>query len=345
MKQAILNVLQNYLNRTSAIRVYSPDEISIFQDIPEFFREALGERKNEFKILGSIGQGNLAEVPWVSILHKGVTETPQKGIYIVLLFAADMSGLYLSLNQGVTDFKSRFGTKKRVLNELRKSALTFQQQLNQPIQGISDVLHLKSKTLGSFYSAGNIQAFYYPKDSLPSAEQFKKDFLVLLASYDQIIQRKGTEIREEDFQLYVNECASIGIKRSDLVISQPTKQTTSVTKFKRNLKVSAFALQEAQFCCEVDSNHRTFTAKRSGKNYMEAHHLIPLSLQNKFSTNLDTPENIVSLCPNCHKLVHLGIFSDKKDLLLNLFKKRMNQLKKYGINLSETEFLSFYDKD
>lgn len=78
---------------------------------------------------------------------------------------------------------------------------------------------------------------------------------------------------------------------------------------------------------------------------MEAHHLIPLSLQNKFSTNLDTPENIVSLCPNCHKLVHLGIFSDKKDLLLNLFKKRINQLKKYGINLSETEFLNFYDKD
>ena len=221
-----------------------------------------------------------------------------------------------------------------------------QLQLNQPLQGNSGILNLKSKgKLGIFYSAGNIQAFYYPKDSLPSTRHFKKDFLTLLSSYDQIIRKKRIETHETDFQVLVNKCASNSrIARGELVIPQPTQQTTSITKFKRNLKVSAFALQEARFSCEIDSSHRTFTAKSSRKNYVEAHHLIPLSHQSEFDSNLDIPENIVSLCPNCHKLVHFGVFSEKKNLLLNLFKKRKDQLKKHNIDLSEAEFLSFYDE-
>lgn len=65
MKQALLDVLKNYLNRTSTKRVSSADEVSIFQTIPSVIREILADRKDEFKIEGSIGQGHLADVPWI----------------------------------------------------------------------------------------------------------------------------------------------------------------------------------------------------------------------------------------------------------------------------------------
>jgi hypothetical protein len=41
-----------------------------------------------------------------------MTRTAQKGIYIVILFKKDMSGFYLTLNQGITFFQERFKTKK-----------------------------------------------------------------------------------------------------------------------------------------------------------------------------------------------------------------------------------------
>ncbi len=342
MKQTLLDVLQNYPNRTSAKKISSPDEISIFKTIPSFFMKVLKERNDEFKIVESIGKGYVADVPWICILHKEVTETPQQGIYIVLLFSADMSGLYLSLNQGVTDFINRFKTKRKVLNELKKSAYNIQQLLPQPLKGISGPINLKSKNLGSFYDAGNIQAFYYSKDDLPSEAQLTNDFLILLSSYDRIIRNTGTEIHEEDFQLQVNECASNKIKRSDIVTSKPIKKNISVQKLKRNLKASAFAIQESQFCCEVDPTHQTFTAEKTQKKYVEAHHLIPLQFQKEFKTNLDIPENIVSLCPNCHKLVHYGVFLEKKEILSRLFKQRKDKLKKFQIDLNENEFLDYY---
>ena len=342
MKQALLDVLKNYLNRTSTKRVSSADEVSIFQTIPSVIREILADRKDEFKIEGSIGQGHLADVPWICVLDKEVTETPQRGIYIVLLFSADMSGVYLSLNQGVTDFRYRFGAKKKVLMELKRSACQLQNELPQPLKGILKPIDLKSKNLGSFYNEGNIQAFYYPRENLPSKEQFRNDFLVLLYSYDRIVRHKGTEIHEEDFQLQINECASNKIKRSDIVTLKPNKQTSSIQKYRRDLKASAFAIQEAHFCCEVEPTHHTFTAKKTGENYVEAHHLIPLRFQGEFGSSLDIPENIVSLCPNCHKLVHYGVFDDKKTILSELFKKRKNKLIEFGINLSEDEFLDFY---
>ena len=49
---------------------------------------------------------------------------------------------------------------------------------------------------------------------------------------------------------------------------------------------------------------------------MEAHHLIPLRMQHDFENSLDVVGNIVSICPNCHRLIHYGRDKDKKVLEL-----------------------------
>lgn len=73
---------------------------------------------------------------------------------------------------------------------------------------------------------------------------------------------------------------------------------------------------------------------------IEAHHLIPIGEQSKFSFSLDVDANIVSLCPNCHRKLHHG--KDIKEDLFKLFNARKDLLKKSGIEITFDELLELY---
>ena len=79
--------------------------------------------------------------------------------------------------------------------------------------------------------------------------------------------------------------------------------TSQTTKHHRNPLIASNALQRASYNCEVDEKHSTFISK-SGKPFVEAHHLIPISATARLGLNLDFEENILSLCPNCHRAIH-----------------------------------------
>ena len=92
------------------------------------------------------------------------------------------------------------------------------------------------------------------------------------------------------------------------------------------------ALIKANYLCEIDNTHPTFKRRNSDKNYTETHHLIPLEYSGQFQYTLDTEENIVSLCSNCHNQIHYG--AGAEELISKLYEER----KQYLINagLSET---------
>ncbi|MBY0063556.1 HNH endonuclease [Priestia aryabhattai] len=119
---------------------------------------------------------------------------------------------------------------------------------------------------------------------------------------------------------------------------------TSSSRFQRNIQESAQALKKANFICEVSSTHETFLSSVSGKPYVEGHHLIPLSLQDQFELTIDIKENIVALCPNCHRLLHHSTNDDKEKILLKLWTERKNLLSKKGIKVDTPTFLKFYLK-
>ena len=83
----------------------------------------------------------------------------------------------------------------------------------------------------------------------------------------------------------------------------PLVNDLQITKNKRDPKKGANAKKRAKYLCEVDGNHKTFKGQ-NGENYCEAHHLIPMNMQEKFFYSLDVEANIVSLCPTCHNLLH-----------------------------------------
>ena len=109
------------------------------------------------------------------------------------------------------------------------------------------------------------------------------------------------------------------------VESKDKKQPVVVRHMDRRLN----ALVKAGFCCEIDPNHPTFIRRNSDKQYTETHHLIPIEFSNQFAYTLDTEENIVSLCSNCHNQLHYG--QGAEVLLKKLYDARIEHLKKAGI--------------
>lgn len=112
--------------------------------------------------------------------------------------------------------------------------------------------------------------------------------------------------------------------------------------YRRNIREAATAMQAAEFRCEVDPTHKTFTSAATGKPYAEGHHLIPLSHQGEFEHSIDVKENIVALCPNCHRLLHHGTNDEKKEILLKLWLDRRESLLKRGIKIDAKTFLDYY---
>lgn len=90
----------------------------------------------------------------------------------------------------------------------------------------------------------------------------------------------------------------------------------------RDPRIAIMRLEEVEYKCEIDPSHYTFVAQRTNRPYMEAHHFIPMKYQSLFKNPLDNFENVISLCPNCHRAIHHAIPAYKYKLVGNLYEKR-----------------------
>jgi 5-methylcytosine-specific restriction protein A len=96
-------------------------------------------------------------------------------------------------------------------------------------------------------------------------------------------------------------------------------QQISKERYKRNPQLITEAKTRDNFICQVDNTHRTFVS--SGKNYVEGHHMIPMFQQKNYDFKLDDVNNIVSLCPTCHREIH---YSDDKTAILDKIYSKNN---------------------
>ena len=75
----------------------------------------------------------------------------------------------------------------------------------------------------------------------------------------------------------------------------------------RHYQQAMQSIESAKYECEINSKHKTFTAKSTGMPYMEGHHMLPMKYQDRFKSSLDVYANIICLCPICHRLLHYGV--------------------------------------
>jgi 5-methylcytosine-specific restriction protein A len=112
------------------------------------------------------------------------------------------------------------------------------------------------------------------------------------------------------------------------------KVTGEYTTFERNAALAISALERAHYACEVDTSHGSFESAASGRPYMEAHHIIPISKSGEFLSTLDVLHNIVSLCATCHRRVHYGTAPDRRSMIAQLTTERPQLLAHFAVDLA-----------
>ncbi len=357
LKELIDNVLNSYLSNPKdvdrTVTHLAPTTLTHLACIPA-----------EYKVYGRTGAGNRAPVPWFGVFDKAITTSAKHGYYIVYLFNSKMNGVYLSLNQGWTDYDKKFKGKLGRLN-IEKTARYCRHLIHTSLDKFPEqIITLDASTnLSRGYELGHICGKFYSATNLPEDLELISDLRDLMGVYAElkgllseyesrpitelleIVHNKESERENADEIVYQKE---IGLTEPAKVAPAPQARSEliegSTNLWKKNPGIAKSVLIEKNYSCELHSEHKTFISKTTGKNFVEAHHLVPMMLQGNFTYSLDVPANIVVLCPNCHKMLHLARSNEKLDHIKSLYSQRQATLKEYGIHISVEELIETYEQ-
>lgn len=190
-------VLDNYNNDDKKVNSSSVLYNELIKEIPQELENLL--QRKDFKIKASMGNGNKAEIPWIAIMNKNITDTTTKGLYIVYLFKRDMSGFYITLNQGITNFEKLYKSKK--YENAEKVARYFKAEVEGESSFTSSEIHLGSKKgdLGYGYEKTNVLSKYYSSHNFNDM-LMKADLLELVNVYDFIVKHMDTRNYDQIIQ-------------------------------------------------------------------------------------------------------------------------------------------------
>lgn len=244
------------------------------------------------------------------------------------VFKAKQSGDKLSRNFIDKDGKERISTysiKSDNLFDLRNRFCKFEINTND----YSNYMFRKQRFYGGKYPELDNKIIEYIEDVLGSKKMLDVDDN---DEQEEILQAEPAT--KEDIQSSANKELNIVSSNQGKIIA-------------KNSRISKSALIEAKYICAINPNHTTFTTVNNVP-YMEGHHLIPCTLSNskffmkKFNKNIDCLENIICLCPNCHREVHYGEWNSKSEKIKEIFTKQKEKLEKVGLLISEEELLNLY---
>lgn len=376
---ALKYILENYLEASSE----SSKDHEMGNHVRNVIKNIIAKEaelvENRFFIAGSVGQGQWAEIPWISIFIRDITTTATQGYYIVYLFKADMSGVYISLNQGWTYFKKKYKTKLG-RKKIKSTADIIRRELNiTPVNMNATEINLGGRgDLAQGYENGHIYGRLYTADNLPSSKELISDLKELLASYKEIEYLIGNrsvdqfndylllsddghyleeeQEQEEDYQDIVqlvfskkmNEFENISareLESEDIPLPKPEPifDKSKKKRWPRDAQVAAKALHLSKYKCAYDDSHSSFTSKVTGKRYLEMHHLVPMKYQEDFDVRLDRVAQLLALCPTCHRQIHHGTDEEKEQILRKLFYNRREKLEAIGIEIGFKELCKMYN--
>ena len=141
----------------------------------------------------SAGRGNWARVPWISFLDARETRTTQQGAYPVLLFREDLTGVYMTIAQGVTEPRNRLGRGGMTAH---LDSVAFEIQRQSPELGaagfdLAKTMDLRTDApLGRDYELSVIAHKLYEKGRVPSDEQILADLDAVLTACDRYIETR-----------------------------------------------------------------------------------------------------------------------------------------------------------
>jgi 5-methylcytosine-specific restriction enzyme A len=260
---ALTLFLEEYPNATEHLFAGNPVAEFIRQDVPDAIEAVIGTNER-YLVRGSAGQGNWARVPWAAVFDRFVTDTAQDGYYVVYLVNEDSTGLYLSLNQGVTTVKKQYGAgakkalRVRASDYLARIGIVADDLIRGPIELDSH----SHPGLGTLYEQGAICSEYYQRGNIPDDTVLAADLRQFIDYYFSMVSRDSAlfdrSLQEEDEENYEWE---------DLRFLRMHKQ------IERNRKLVSKVKSCLSFTCQACDLNFEDVYGSIGKGYIEAQHL------------------------------------------------------------------------
>ncbi len=307
MRDELQNILNDYQEAYGQTYTDHPLANLLRNTIPNIISRLLTDPER-YIVKGSAGAGNWTSIPWIAIFDILITDTAQSGYYPVFLFRDDMTGFYLSLNQGVTEIKEKY--KREAKQVLRLKSEDYRAQLSS-LPANFNLVEIKLKNLTStkshlagLYEAGNICAKYYSSNDLPSNTQLHADISEMLKIYETLSYNEGLPIshaeKENDEEKYKGY--------------EDLRKFRLHKRIERNVQLSKKVKQVQGYTCKACDIHFEDKYGELGKEFIEAHHLRPMAQLTGERIQLDAKTDFVVLCSNCHSMIHR--LQDPSDLNL-----------------------------
>jgi len=202
LKKNIDNILDNYLNQSKETFGNNDLASKIRNNYSYDINAIFSKNRNIFSKC-SPGQGQWAKIPWLGVFDTRMTSTATKGIYVCILFKEDMSGFYLTLNQGVTYLNKNYAKIKIPLNrEVKKWILG---KIESKKDFIEDSIALySSKEAHLNYEDTTIISKYYEKNNY-NHRQLMVDLKDIVSIYTDLLDNHIIDNYSDIITSFVDE--------------------------------------------------------------------------------------------------------------------------------------------
>lgn len=206
LREDLLYVLDNFETARTEEFAGHPIKEVIKDDIPAAIKEILSDTEH-LRIRGSAGKGHWTSTPYVAIMDKRETKSPQEGIYVDYLFKSDEEKVFLAIDQGYTNLTDEYGKKEGEKKlERRKSRVREKINLND-----------FNKEFPEDYSDSNLSPkskivfLEYSRDNFPSQEKLEEDLQNLVEEYQDYISENSDTMKYDekgDPNLFLAPCSN-----------------------------------------------------------------------------------------------------------------------------------------
>lgn len=292
-KKAIERVLTSYLRARKEPFANHPLANFIRQEFIKTVKPYADTLDQNFIVRGSAGQGVWARSPWIAFFDPLVTDSAQRGYYPVYLFREDMAGVYLSLNQGMTEAKNLYSSDAKTA--LIARAGNFRAMLGTQVASFSaesiDLAPSNKTNDSAFYEAGNIVSVYYDAANLPSNKAITADLIKMLQLYKLLITEdaNGGDLSEG--------------APPEILLEDASKLRMHM-RIERNASLAKKVKSILGYSCQVCQMNFEDVYGEVGKDYIEAHHIQPLASVKGQVLKRDPAKDFAVLCANCHRMIH-----------------------------------------
>lgn len=218
LKSMLTKLMNEYASELSAARESEdfkrPFGSLVRQDISKYLQSNVDA--SVYCVKGSVGAGRWTDVPWIAVFDKRITQSAQKGVYIVYLLNKDSKTLYLTLNQGATDVSQQGKNGKLSFTGIASAdnsrttiALeTRAKQIRDMLSNSGNVLIGAIDSGSKAYDAGCIYYKEYHLDTIPEDDVLISDlnqFIELYQNYYKTFICENADSIAENLQGGENE--------------------------------------------------------------------------------------------------------------------------------------------